>query len=347
MYKKMVGVAIGIILILIVLLTTINITCAAELSQNQIYSASIIVKNYVEKNGQLPNYVMISGKEYSMNEYEYLICKSIVTKYNGKTSNIKIKTNITNPSNPFGDSISKTITKKQFVTMSKNVVNFIDKNNQAPNFVYFGTKKIQHQTFIYGMSRVGTFIRNNKKMPASLLLNVKNTHSMNKNTQITPAMNRNAQTVFNNGSVSFMNTKTFLNASTNVKNWIEANGKLPAYVTISGKQYNMPNYLGMASNAIASYSIYTLGNELPISNISDPVRPYGNNISTTITSLQYYDMAQRTSDFCVKNARAPSTVGLGNIEINYQTTIYLFSKVLNYYNKNSGMPNYVQINTIY
>ena len=334
------------LILTVTIFTAVEVTNAAELSQNQIYSASKNVKNYIEKNGQLPNYIMINGKEYSMNEYEYMICKSIVTRNNGKTNNIQIKTNITNPSNPSGDSISQTITKNQFVAMSKNVVNYIDKNNQSPKFVYVGSKKIQHQTFIYGMSRIGTFIGNNKKMPTGLALNVKNTNSINKNIPI-KVLNETINTTNITNTINTMNTKTFLNASTNVKNWIEANGKLPAYVTISGKQYSMSIYLGMASNAIASYQINALKDILPISNAKEPLKPYGDNITGTINSSQYYDMAKRTNDFCVKNGRAPSAVGLEKADMNYQTTVYLFSKILDHYNKNNTMPSNMQIKTIY
>jgi hypothetical protein len=311
---------------------------AADLSQKDIYSASKSVKNYVDKNGVLPNFVTIKGKQYSMPEYEYMVSKAIITKDSGKNNNIKIKTNIKHPSKPSGDNINQVITRKQIVTISKNTVNFIDKNNQAPNFVTLGTKKIQYQTYIYGVARVGTFLNDNNKMPNTLTLNVKNSHSMNKKMPtISPAPDNH---------VSFMATQDFLNGATNVKNYIDTHAMLPNFVTIAGKQYDMPSYFAMASNVIASQGVGALSNQIPVYYINAPVLPKGDLISSHVPKSFYYDMSMRSADFCSKNGRAPSTIAFERVDMDYYTTLYMFSKVLDSYNKNKVMPESVFIQTM-
>lgn len=330
-----------ILILTLILILGISAVSAAELSQNQIYSASKNVKTYIDKTGTLPNSVTINNKAYSMNEYEYAICKSIVAKDAGKTSNIQIKINIKDPSKPSGSDILQTITRKQYVTMSKNVINYIDKNGQSPNYINLGTKKIQHQTFIYGMSKVGAYVQDNKKLPTTLSLNVKSSNTINKKVPTLTSSPPNPDI-----HVSSMNTKDFLVGATNVKNWIDNNGKLPNYVTINGVQYDMPTYFGMASNVIASQGIGALGNKIPIYYVNPPLNSKGNEVSGIVYNTQYYDMAGRSSDFCVKNGRVPSTIGLGQVDFNFETSVYLFSKVLDYYNKYGVMPNYIDINYI-
>lgn len=161
--------------------TSNNNSTSNSLTQKLIWSASKSVKNYVETYGKLPNYVTISNKNYSIPEFMYLVSRAIVLKYSGSNSNVAIKFDVKNPSSPSGVSINKNIPKATYYTLAKNIYDFIVKNNQAPNYVSSSYGRIQYQTILYGVAKIGNYIGVNNKLPNSLVLNIKSTSSLNKN----------------------------------------------------------------------------------------------------------------------------------------------------------------------
>lgn len=135
--------------------------------------ASNSIYKYINKNGKLPNYVTISGYKYSMSEFMYILSKTITYKYNKITSSIKVKYDVKNPSKASGNSIKGTISSKTYYSYAKNIVTFIEKNNQAPNFVTSSLGKIQYQTAIFGLNKVLNYIYVKGKLPSSLSFNVR------------------------------------------------------------------------------------------------------------------------------------------------------------------------------
>jgi hypothetical protein len=152
------------------------------ISQSLIWSASTSIKNYVNSNGKLPNYVTISGYKYSMPEFLYLLSKAINTRLSGSTSAIAVKYDVKNPSSPSGATISKTFTKSQYNDMAKRFVKYINTYNKAPNCLSssYGVGNIQYQTALYGLACVGSYIGVNKAIPTTLTIKVASSHSMNK-----------------------------------------------------------------------------------------------------------------------------------------------------------------------
>jgi hypothetical protein len=151
-----------------------------KLSQSAIWSASKSVKSYVLKYGHLPNSVTISGKKLSMAQYMYLVSKAIAYKYKGSSVAMTIKTNVKDPASPFGDTIKKVIPKSKYYDIAKRTYQYINKYNQAPNYVSSNYGKLQYQTAIYAFARIGAYLANYKKIPSSVTVKVAKTHNLNK-----------------------------------------------------------------------------------------------------------------------------------------------------------------------
>jgi hypothetical protein len=116
-----------------------------------------------------------------MPEFMNLVTRAIVLKNSGSSSNVAIKANVKNPSNPSGVSINKDIPKVTYCTLAKNIYDYIAKYNQAPNFVSSSYGRIQYQTILYGFAKIGNYIIVNNKLPTLLSLNIKSSNSLNKN----------------------------------------------------------------------------------------------------------------------------------------------------------------------
>ncbi|MGL4669184.1 MAG: pseudomurein-binding repeat-containing protein [Methanobacteriaceae archaeon] len=315
-----------------------------ELTQKQILITSKTVNSYINKYKKLPNYVTISGYKYSMPEYLYLLSMTISNKYNKKSSSITIKYNIKDPTKPTGNSIKGKISKLQYYTYSKNMVNYIQKYNKIPNYLTTKLGKMQYQTVIYSINKLIYYSEtHNGNLPSTLSLNIAKTHTINKNI---PKYNKSQNVAINTGSNSKTISQSLIWAtSTNVKNYLDKNKKLPDYVTISGYKYSMPEYLYLLSKAINTKVSGSSANIIIKNNIKNPTNASGATISKIFTKAQYNDMAKRIVAYIISNNKAPNYLsakyGAGNIQ--YQTIIYGMTYVGNYINVKKSIPSSLSI----
>lgn len=156
--------------------------------------------------------------------------------------------------------------------------------------------------------------------------------------------------------VKIMDKKTLkldsvLTASSNIKSFVENNGRLPNYVTIEDQKYSMDHYLYMSSSIIASEGIGTLNRltlekdpKYYVNAVKQSDKPVPRTIKADIDKKTFYDMAGRTSNYITKNKKAPSFVSSKYGDVQFQSTVYAWAKILDYYKKNKVMPNYVSLN---
>ena len=166
-------------------------------------------------------------------------------------------------------------------------------------------------------------------------------------------------------SESLKKADSILTASSNIKAFVEKNGQLPNYITIENKKYSMDQYLYISSYSISSergmhplnsdgsvqLSSYTFStwmkhdilcygkNEIKKAN-----KPTPRTIKADIDILTVYDMAIRTHNYISKNKKTPNVISSKYGDVQFQTAIYAYAKVLDYYKKNKAMPKYVSLN---
>ena len=152
-----------------------------KLSQAQILKASTYVNSFVAKNKKLPDNVTIEGYDFSIQEYSYLLSKTIYYKYSKKKTDVVVKYDIKNPPKPTGTKIKGRINVKQYSSYAKKLFKYIEKNNRIPNYVNTKLGKMQYQTAVYVLNRVLYWSYYHKnKLPSSVKLNIPKNHKMNK-----------------------------------------------------------------------------------------------------------------------------------------------------------------------
>ena len=140
-----------------------------------------------------------------------------------------------------------------------------------------------------------------------------------------------------------LNKNDCLLASTNVKNFIEKEGRLPNYVTITGKKYSMEQYMYISSQFIpaegvaGSKAVFIDFKKVKVD--TPKITPIKANIDKTT----FYDMNMRVANYFIKNNKAPSYVASKYGNVQYQAHIYANAKILNYYRVNKVMPNFVSL----
>jgi len=151
-----------------------------KLSQDDITSASVTVDKYVSKNGKLPNSVTIANYKFSMPEYMYLLAKTVEYKYDKNNSQVTVKYNVKNPTNPSGNNINGKISAADCKDYTKRVANFISKEGIAPNYVRTPLGQIQYQQTILSFIKILGETKDNVP-PKSITFNFSKNNSINKN----------------------------------------------------------------------------------------------------------------------------------------------------------------------
>lgn len=141
--------------------------------------------------------------------------------------------------------------------------------------------------------------------------------------------------------VSFT-SKQINDASKKVKTFVEANSRLPNYVTISTYQVTMPQFLElMAQNILNINSGVTTS--VPLTTVDNPSSATETVKSGNIYKSEYINLATNVITYINTNNQAPSYVSssLGNIK--FDNLVYTFSKILNYQSSYYRLPNYVSV----
>ncbi|MGL6298598.1 MAG: hypothetical protein ACRC1M_05455, partial [Methanobacteriaceae archaeon] len=138
---------------------------------------------------------------------------------------------------------------------------------------------------------------------------------------------------------------SILASATSVSKYVKKNNKLPNYVTISGYNLSMTEFLYLLTKTTENTYKNKKTSVTVKYDIKNPVKASGSNIKNYFYKTDYYDVAKRVSAFIVKNNQVPNfaTTKVGKIQ--YQTLIYTYSQILSYYNQYKKLPtkHYVNI----
>lgn len=126
-------------------------------------------------------------------------------------------------------------------------------------------------------------------------------------------------------------------AAQGVKNYTEVNGNVPGFVVVSEKNSTTPSFLNTLTKTTVQLNS---GSTTPvtIATVNNPTGPSG-SASGTLQKSSYVTMASNIQSFISSNGRAPNyaSSSLGNVR--YESLVYLYSKIINYYYLNGQLPS--------
>lgn len=131
-------------------------------------------------------------------------------------------------------------------------------------------------------------------------------------------------------------------AAATVKAYYETNKSLPSSVTVDGYKVTMPQFLYLLGKSIKDIRNGKTSS-IAIRPIKYPSSPSGKYKSGSISKTKYLTYINSLVSFINYNGRAPNyqTTLLGNIP--YEKLIYIYSRIMNYYNINQKLPSSVSI----
>ena len=143
--------------------TNLNVKQVTTISIKNVISAAKTVKNYYQNYKKLPGSVSAGGITFTMPEFLYVLSQAIVQLGNSNTKDITVIFGVKAPGSPTGDQInSRQLTKANYLTVAKNVANYIKEHNQAPNYASSAVGKIIYEELIDAASRIVAYYGDNK-----------------------------------------------------------------------------------------------------------------------------------------------------------------------------------------
>jgi uncharacterized protein YpmS len=132
------------------------------------------------------------------------------------------------------------------------------------------------------------------------------------------------------------------NATTRVKSFVDTNKRLPNYVTISNQEVTMPQFLQLVTEDLINTNVGSK-TSVRMGSVSIPPNPSESFTSGDITKTEYLKIANSILAFINSNGRAPNYVTTSLGTMNYESLIYDYSKIMNFYLTNKKLPNYVSV----
>jgi len=291
---------------------------------SEIADAALRVKNYVETNKCLPDTVEVGGVSVNIAQYLYLACQATVQISSGDLADIVLESESV-PAGFCEEMSSGQIVTGDYLDLAERIIGFMDENHQAPLYGLNGLGKISYQSLTYMYTRILVFTADNDALPNYAV--------------VKPWSTANIPITGTSSTDTTFTISEIADAALRVKNYVETNKCLPNYVQMGEDQLNMAQFLYLAAKATLQLNS---GNTASISlkNEAVPTSSYEELSSGNLLRADYVDFAQRIVSFMDANNKAPEygLVGLG--KISYQSQVYLFARVVNFYGANGVLPNY-------
>ncbi|HEX7468989.1 MAG TPA: pseudomurein-binding repeat-containing protein [Methanobacterium sp.] len=133
-------------------------------------------------------------------------------------------------------------------------------------------------------------------------------------------------------------------ASSGVKNYTVNNGHVPGYVDVSNKNITTPSFL----NTVTTYTVELNKNvktSVTLKSVAKPKSPSG-TAKGTLKKSEYVKIANNIKNYITKNKVAPAYASSSLGKIRYESLVYIYSKIIDYYHAHNVLPNTVLVSNI-
>ena len=139
-----------------------SVHVVGSISIDDMISAAETVKEYIENNHALPETVVVGSFTYTMSEFLYLLAVATINMDQGNFDNI-FAIDVDSPDNPVSSGSLGNL--YDYVSVAQAIVDFINQNGKAPNFINSNLGDIGYENLIYAFARVVAYYGNNGVMP--------------------------------------------------------------------------------------------------------------------------------------------------------------------------------------
>ena len=294
---------------------------------SQIASASSNVNSYYKTNKKLPSYVTVNKKKITMPQFLYLLATGTSYINSGSKKSITIK-NVNMPTKPVEKLSKGSIKKYEYVALSKTLKKYVDINGKIPNYLSTSRGKMKLESAVYMFSKVMVFYKTNHRLPNYV--------------GVSPWTGKSY--CLEGGDVPLVEitiTQSQLNeAASGLKTFIESHNQMPTTISVAGQKLTIAQFLNLLAKSLLNIS-GSQSKSLTTQKIYMATNPTENMTAGTIPKDEYLNLAQNLTS--LTDNRIPDSLSTTLGKMRYESTVYLFLKVLCFYNTNNRLPNYVAI----
>ena len=131
-------------------------------------------------------------------------------------------------------------------------------------------------------------------------------------------------------------------AAKTVKTYVDSNNKLPSYVTISGTQVTMAQFLNLVTSDLLNVNSGSTS-AISLKTVATPTKTTTSVTAGNILKTEYVKLANNIKSYFNTNNRAPSYVNSSLGKISLGSAVYFYSKIMVYYAANNRLPSYVTV----
>ena len=186
---------------------------------SKIISQASVVKNHIEKNGELPKSVTIDKKSYKTSQYLYLAAYALKKiNENKNVNNFKIKSiTVNEPSNLNYAAATGTLKKSEYLKLANSTIKYMEKNKKAQTWIKSSNLRIPYGELVYAFSKSLDYYNKNKKLSSQVSiqnLSKFKPKTANKNSSSSKS---NSSSIQANLSLSYQDQTTKINFNINAK----------------------------------------------------------------------------------------------------------------------------------
>ena len=128
-------------------------------------------------------------------------------------------------------------------------------------------------------------------------------------------------------------------AASRVKIFIESKKKLPKYVQMGTRQITMPQFLQLLTAGLTQVNRGSTGS-IALKSVETSLKPTQSLKSGNIKKSEYLVIAGRITSFINSNGKTPNFASSSLGKIQYESLVYMYSRIMNYQSVNKDLPNY-------
>ena len=185
---------------------------------SKIISQASIVKNHIEKKGELPKSVTIDKKSYKTSQYLYLAAYALKKiNENKNVNNFKIKSiTVNEPSNLNYAAATGTLKKSEYLKLANSTIKYMEKNKKAQTWIKSSNLRIPYGELVYAFSKSLDYYNKNKKLSSQV--SIQNLSKFKpKTANKTSSSSSNSSSIQANLSLSYQDQTTKINFNINAK----------------------------------------------------------------------------------------------------------------------------------
>ena len=327
-------------------------------STAQVGDAANRVKNFIETHKTLPNFVTISNQRVPMSDFLLILSTTTIDVNDGKNGQ-KVQYSIQEPAHSRDQITTGTIQKSEYLNLAKDIKTQIETNSQATPFVTSSRGTLSYESLIYVYSRIAAFNWNQKTLPnfASIApwngqklpdspANAAQQETKPVATQPAPQPAPQPETNSNPNKLTAVGnsfTKAQIGeAAVRVRNFINNNGVLPNFITISGKRVEMAPFLLMMATSLDNTN-KGINGAIQEFNPQKPANKPSKNIAGRINAPEYLQIANLIKSHMESTGKAPESQSTSLGILNYESMVLYYSRILSFEYQNKALANFVTV----